>query len=266
MKVAILNDTGHQRHFGCQLVSQAIEQLCYECDMAVLGRTRTNQSWYEIREVLDQCDLVILNGEGSMHRGLNEHAVHMAKVAEYYPTVLVNSVWTVDMKMKPERFLECSFRESLSQQQAGRGKIVPDLSFLWANKMPVCDPLGPIIAGDSVSRPGLPGRPHVNCLRAADRKYLLKVVEGRGLYTGRFHGACVAAMMNQPFACWPSNTWKTEGLLKDMGIPEHYHCTWQRACDDVPRVLAESVIEYVVKAPQTIRQFWAGLHRFGPSA
>lgn len=265
MKVAILNDTGHQKHFGCQLVSQAIAQLCYECDMAVLGSTRTNQSWYEIRDVLDQCDLVILNGEGTMHRGISDHSLHLAKVAEYYPTVLVNSVWQ-GMGMQPDRFLECAFRESLSQQEAGRGKVIPDLSFLWASRIPACDPLGPVLAGDTVGRPGMPGRPHHDALRFFDQKYLLKAVKGRGIYTGRFHGVCVAAMMNQPFAAWPSNTHKIEGLLADMGVPHLYFKTWQKACENVPRILPDSVIEYVTRAPQTIREFWASLHRLGSSA
>src|SRR5690606_17684724 len=42
----------------------------------------------------------------------------------------------------------------------------------------------------------------------------------KAVISGRFHGACMAIMLGKPLAVTTSNTWKTETMLRDIGLDE----------------------------------------------
>ena len=68
--VAIFNDTAGDRHFGCMGVMSAIDGMVASRGSRVVFRHRTGEEWQDdpaARQAIRDADLVIVNGEGSIH-------------------------------------------------------------------------------------------------------------------------------------------------------------------------------------------------------
>lgn len=143
VNAVILNDTRGDNHFGCFRVMRVIEENLAKRGIDVIGRSIVRNDWPRDRAFLtrlDAADLVVINGEGTLHHGARpgekllsivDHPLRGTK-----PVALINAIY----QQNPEhwrRYLEkidlISLRDSRSaaeiEQFVGRNcMMVPDLS------------------------------------------------------------------------------------------------------------------------------------------
>ncbi len=261
MKVVFVGDTSlGSRHFGCQLGCEAFREQFARTGLELLGSypipLAERESW-EGR--LDGADLVVVNGEGSLHHGRFMEALDVAAIK---PAVLVNTVYEEnpsDERLKNFRYIAA--RESLSAEairaEGVACDVVPDALFASSRLRNFRKPaprravgrtdnavktrwrLGPVRIG---FRPGFsPKTGH-------PEDYLSKLCEYERLCIGRFHAAIAASVLGIPFATWESNTWKTRGLMRDMGV-EHLHFGSSReARAHVPEQFDPQIAEFASAA------------------
>ncbi|MCA8998517.1 MAG: hypothetical protein KDA80_16075 [Planctomycetaceae bacterium] len=265
MKVVFIGDTSlNSRHFGCQLVCQTFRE-----QFARLGLTEISSHTMELptgrtwKEVVAPADCVIINGEGSLHHG---RFLSVLDVAKYKPTALVNCVYQenpYDERIKS--LIYVSARESLSaaalKEHGIACDVTPDVLFASQRLGAFVKPeprhdlgrtdnavknrfsLGPIRFS---WRPGF--SPKV----ARPEDYLAKLCQYRRLCIGRFHAAIAASRLGIPFATWDSNTWKTRGLMKDMGV-EHLHFDdYESAKEHVPVEFDPRIAKFAQEATRRI--------------
>ncbi|NJM31899.1 MAG: polysaccharide pyruvyl transferase family protein [Limnobacter sp.] len=142
-RVVLLNDTRVDCHYGCELVVSNLHALCARYGMRVVrtfGKFEftgllQNTAW------LNNCDLVLINGEGTIHH--NAHTggllLQLAALAQAQgkPVALINCSWQgngQDFMQIAHGLPVVSVRESLSEAeftaQGGSCRRVPDLT-LW---------------------------------------------------------------------------------------------------------------------------------------
>ena len=253
MKVAILNDTASNPHFGCQMVMAAYRKLLLDRGVELVGTLKHGVAWNEggHHKLLDSADLVLVNGEGSTHHGGHRH---LLSVGDRYPSMLMNCVFQsmsgVSLHLK--RFKHITVRESMSADYMAstyriKPEIVPDLVFSAHNTMPqTCSNGLDVFLSDSVVRDG------IQTHSAFDSRFIERMATYRGACCGRFHAICVAAMLGVPFSAWRSSTWKNKAIMLDMGIPELYADGQGDALLLIPDKVADSVVRYVLNAAKKI--------------
>lgn len=253
MKVVILNSTHMKQHFGCKIVTQAFETRLAERDVEIIGRYGKRSKTWDMR-VLDKADLVIVNAEGSIHHGKNEH---LLRVGFEYPAVLVNGsmqALTEDATVELAEFHFVTVREYMTRNYLAAefgcmSKVVPDVIFTFAENM---EPLDRTLAvgqfvSDSSNKDGPDFAPKIG-----DKDYLTMLALSETACLGRFHAICAAAIMGIPFTAWPANTWKNESIMADMGNFRNYYLTYDNA------VMADiydnrlQVAEYVEQATKDV--------------
>jgi len=225
MKVAIVNDTSSNNHFGCKLVMDVFRDVFKKRGVRITGTIPVGVHWARDRHSLETANLVVVNGEGSIHDGKYEELI---KIAGCYPSVLVNtSFQNMPSAENLGKFKYISVRESFSQRDmSGHGvvpEIVPDLIF--AADLPRPNPVYDRVSMDSVL--GGEGISPSRC------NPLEKIGKARSLCTGRFHGACMALKWGMPFSAYPSNTHKTLGMMTDAGCPHLYFETQEEAEENI---------------------------------
>lgn len=231
MKKAILfNDTRNESHIGCDLGIEAILKEYRNADINIIhtfNRRNTINKQNQVKEKIKECDLVLVNGEGSLHHGSQFFDVVLQLLPNNKPNFLINSLW---QKMYvPQHLLDkfslISVRETKSYEaiidfvDESKVRVVPDMVFAHNIQM------NPIGYGDSVMgglRNQLKNTNHYSPLQFKNDNYpspntYFSWLKSLDVYvTGRFHGVCLAALANVPFLTFPSNSHKIEGLLKDM--------------------------------------------------
>ena len=129
--VALINDTSiTSPHFGCQLVGQTFREQFKRTGIQQVGlpkRFDTDQ----YRKIFDAVDLIVINGEGTLHH--NKYR-HLLDLASQYPTVMVNCVYQAnDPNPGLKKLLYCSARESNSaaeiRKEGIQCDVVPDVIF-----------------------------------------------------------------------------------------------------------------------------------------
>lgn len=141
MRAFLINDTRCNGHVGCDLVIAAIMQQCRRVGIELVG-TVLNSSTSDAAEIaarVDDFDLLLVNGEGTLHHDQPKalriaEAVRIARQAGRQ-CVLLNTVWQDNDEAC--RMLECFdqiyCRESISAAQLQRdgatARVVPDLVF-----------------------------------------------------------------------------------------------------------------------------------------
>ncbi|MDB4670727.1 polysaccharide pyruvyl transferase family protein [Pirellulaceae bacterium] len=260
VKVVLVNDTSlFNPHFGCQLVGQTMrEQLC-RVNAELIAAFPIDFKPKFAQKFFRQADLVLINGEGSIHHGKNLHLLHLA---DEYPTALINCIFQDNgTQSSLKNLLYISTRESLSAEEIRKSgpdcDVVPDL--LFASSMLRATPrtVSKIELGitDNV----------VNPLSGFSPKSLLvndvlsNLARCQRICAGRFHAAVAACVMGIPFSTWDSNTWKTRGMMGDIGI-EHLHFeTQSQALAGVPDEFDPRITDYALRARQRIEQLFEGL-------
>jgi len=266
MKVVIVNDTGDVGHFGCKLTMETYIQQLYNVDIELVGTVKSNQLWKSHKPLLDRADLVIVNGEGSMHSGKRSD---LSEVAVEYPSTLTNCVFNSgsDVFGLCKKFFTINTRESISQANAGYYtgldvNIVPDLLFASeylsscsrkqvVNTSPAHERVGVI---DSVT-----GSPGISPWRSPAT--FIEIVNGfETICTGRFHGIVICAMLGIPFTAYTSNTHKNIGLMVDMGVSHLFSEHAEDCLMNIKPEYTESIDAYVGKARTTIEKSFESLH------
>ena len=262
MNVVICNDTSKSTHFGCYLVMDAIYDQLKRINANVIKRFYLGQGNITIPE---KTDLILVNGEGSVHHGRNPQLVNVASRYKKIPSVFFNAVWEKNPEWENlKSFRLVAVRESLSLKQLPsfvKGEVVPDVAFI-SPKLINFKPEKPkrgICLTDNVVKP----KDANNILKAKNWKdsllYIKEMSKYKKVCTGRHHGVCVAASLGIPFSAWPSNTHKILGMMSDMGIRQHHYNTEAEAFKNIPEVIDPKVLAYVQEAKFKIVNFFDNL-------
>ena len=262
MKVAILNDTykGHRTtggaHFGCQLVMEAIDEQCERVGLEVVQRVGSDTHKFKIKP---EVDLVIVNGEGSIHHGARRELIDVAKEV---PSVLINAVWQENDPYGVEHFKYIAVREARSREalylSAGvEANIVPDM--LFASHRLLHSDLGfrsmatGICSTDSVLAQNEPGT--LSAINSA--QYVINELQKyRGVVCGRFHAVAACAVLGIPFSAYSSNTHKIEGMMEDMGAGHLCFKTKEEALANAPDSFDSNIVFYSSLARDSIHKMF----------
>ena len=161
-RVVLLNDTSGRSHHGCSRVMRLLVAGLEAQGMQVTARSPARHDWAAgagFVAALGAADLVVINGEGTLHHGrpagarLLEVVGHPACTA---PVALVNALWQAN----PPSWFDLLSRCALISARDGQSRdaiaavglevrLVPDLS-LSAGAAPQPGPRGGLIVGDSV--------------------------------------------------------------------------------------------------------------------
>jgi exopolysaccharide biosynthesis predicted pyruvyltransferase EpsI len=245
----LINDTSKEEyHIGCVTVINNIRQLCHSHNIKLIKTYSRNElltgKFSDIKKTLQDQEIIIVNGEGSLHHHPRTNTKWLLKLLNIMPhnkkMVLINTLWQdmeklVDYDKQLDKFNFISVRETLSYNsllsmypKPEKLIITPDLIF--ATEIPnFAEGYGDSVIHDIR-----------NQLKEYDNYFPLSFIS-RGSYfnpkeltipslqgylkwlkslefhvTGRFHGVCLSSLMNIPFLAFPSNSHKIEGILGDM--------------------------------------------------
>lgn len=140
--VALFNDTAGNHHYGCQGVMHALDTMLREANASVIYRHHVGEDWQNSRRAkaaMQRADLVLVNGEGSIHHG-SKRARDLAAIGRFCRTngirsALVNAtVEANDATVMSDiaQFDHVWVRESASSAELGAAGIAnticPDLT------------------------------------------------------------------------------------------------------------------------------------------
>ena len=263
-KIFLLNDTYlNNRHFGCEMVSSTFREQFARTNLEMIGSAAKDFDPAKYRAKMDAADLIVINGEGSIHHNRSRN---LLEIAASYPTVLVNAVFEENSETAHllKNFLLISCRESLSAEYVRsfgfETEVNPDVifasAFIRADTMD--EPQHNLGLTDSVRwrkshfGPFKQKRKYGFPAECSVVDYLKTFTSYRHLCIGRFHGVVLASILKIPFSSWESNTWKTRGLMKDMGVEHLHFSTQEEAIHHVPAVFPESIHHFASEAPMRI--------------
>lgn len=238
-KALILNDTRRDAgHLGCLMVMSNLLRLCHETKIEVTGtiQSKAKPNRKEFSERLRGVDLVILNGEGTLHHDRGEGLLQQSQIAKEQgiPVALINSVWQDNPKTREylRIFSIQSFRESTSMRSAtgdgaSRAICVPDLSFYselerhtaHTDRLAVTDSVIERVSehlealAGSMNSPYFPMSPQSKCPMTVDQ-----FMRSGAFVGGRFHALCLCVLSGKPALTVESNTHKVGALLEDLGV------------------------------------------------
>lgn len=260
MKVILINDTSlYENHFGCQLVGQSIREHLAKFEIELLAALPYDFDEEVFAPLLASADLLLVNGEGSIHHGRNRK---LCELAEKYPAVLINAVYQENPVDFPVgAFKKVYVRESNSavylQGLGVSAVVVPDLIFgsRFARSVIRCEAVYDLGRTDRVDvrSDGLApntGNPYY---------FIREIMKYRRLAAGRFHAAALCAILDIPFATWDSNSWKTGGMMQDMGVRHLHFENYEEAIANVPQQVQPSVQEFACNAPMKINSMFSNI-------
>lgn len=231
MKVVIFNDTSNY-HYGCAKVMEYLHKDLIKHGHEILASVRGNGDQVQVDESFMEADLVIVNGEGTMHhdRPVPHQLLQILRNAKVMgkKTALINTVWqsmTIDDEMKDvllDTYISVREVESQYEMYKSIGTKVDmhlDLSY-FVDVPEKVSPQRDLVIGKFFSQKDY--RPDgvmsldifkndwnsvVNVLRTTD-----------WFLTGRHHEMYAACKARCPFSTLKGNTWKNEGLFKTAGV------------------------------------------------
>jgi len=215
--ILLLNDTSLY-HNGCKEVVKNID-----FDKS-LPSVRTNDLGYINSINFTDVDLVILNGEGTMHHNQKAACAWIGALSTAQKlgieTRLINSVWQEMDQRYADVLKNCSrveVREVLSQNELLRqgvdSVVVPDLSV--RTEVPIEDKeYVKIYKGQSFYGEPIQGNyPEINIFKDSWNDIVNKLRNSDLLITGRHHEMYAAIKARCRFIAYPGNTWKNEGVM-----------------------------------------------------
>ena len=272
-KVVFVGDTSLRTpHFGCQLVGQTFREQFARAGLKLVHSLPTKielvPNW---RHLLEQADLVVINGEGAIHHGRFQNLIDLAAD---YPCALVNCVYEENPKNPNlNKFKWISARESMSaraiESQGASVQVIPDVLFASS----LLRSFSPAVRGfkkfgftDCAEkvvqkfgpfrfryRPGFsPKTPIVG-------GYLNFLASHQRMAVGRFHAVICCSMMEIPFASWDSNTWKTRALMADMGVPQLHFNSRDEAFGNAPNDFPEEIVQFRLEARRRVETMFDDL-------
>ena len=259
-KVVLVNDTSlYSTHFGCQLVGQVFREQFKRIGFDLVLSLPKIFDLGVWRDHLARADVVVVNGEGSIHHGRN---LHLLELAETYATALMNCVYQDNPDVAAvKKLVYVSARESLSAgdlvRQGVACEVVPDVLFAssFVRSFPVSTQTNELCVTDNVvgkrRRFGplrLRDRADIDALDRTPAQYLSELSSYKAVCAGRFHAAVVSSILGIPFSTWESNTWKTRGMMDDMGVPHLHFPDRESALKHVPVELDPRIPQYAKAA------------------
>lgn len=236
-KAIVFNNTGRY-HNGCKMVMKYIHTNLHES-----GCELTQSVWGNIQypnfkpENFLESDIVIINGEGTMHSGRPLPMFYINLLAEAQrlgkKTYLVNTVWQ-NMPSSPEindilkKIDYIGVREVMSQQELDerhgvRSHVHLDCSYYIP--VPFSDRgQRELVIGKFFSRQDWrpQGVPTVDIFKDSWED-VVNILRGTRVFvTGRHHELYAACKARCPFVFLQGNTHKNEGLLKTAGVEIPY--------------------------------------------
>lgn len=142
---ALLNDTRTDRHHGCDAVIAAIHQLAADADIDIVAHAPARSDWRDdpaLSDAIDAADLIIVNGEGTIHHD-SRGARRLMAAAGYARSrnkkcALINATWAAngpELLDQAKAFDLVFVRESRSAEALLAGgvfsEVVPDLALFW---------------------------------------------------------------------------------------------------------------------------------------
>jgi len=139
----LFNDTGLASHHGCRAVCKVIHEAMKTRGFRLAGAMRAGSKWRSNRRFLNaaaEADLIIVNGEGTMHSGSVSARSVIDFISEYRrttkaPIAMINTIWErnpVEWCAELNHVQIISARDRSSQRtltEAGLpARYVPDLS------------------------------------------------------------------------------------------------------------------------------------------
>ena len=242
---------GMQNFGGVMRIRLAGDHSSYHCGSAVVVQTIATELRRHGEIVTgDAYDVLVVNGEGSMHHGGGAFVEKMrlieAAVAAGRPAHLINSVWQDNPHQFDAALAQCRqvvVREVLSRDAiAAHGvsaQVMPDLSyFAPIPKGDVVDFKGGVVMTDFLSREfgcfvRLRSRwaeryPFVD-MRAMDWPTLVRSLKtARLVVTGRHHAIYAACKARVPFLALAGNTHKIEGIVATAGVDIPVFKDWSK--------------------------------------
>lgn len=255
--VVLVNDTSlYARHFGCQLAGQTIREQLARVDIELIASFPRKLNLATARQYFDRADLIILNAEGTLHDGRH---TELLELAQTWPSVLINGVFQNNGHQSAlNDFLYVAMRESFSAKEIRKQdvacKVVPDLLFASAMLRSVPEMNRDIELGitDNV----LNQMGGFSPSGTFPYQVVEKIARCQKLCAGRFHAAITAAVLGVPFSTWDSNTWKTRGIMRDMGLQHLHFETQTEAIQNAPVTLDPKVNEFVMSARDRIEKMF----------
>jgi hypothetical protein len=222
MKALLLNDTSWY-HYGCKEVIQNLKNYYNPITLC------DNRGELDI-SILDQHDLIVLNGEGTLHHnapwarkflGYLQEAQRLGK-----QTHLINTVWQEMNDEWKQVAANCDVvevREVLSQREIGcPADVVLDASLhssvpvVPTNVSEVC------LGGDFYNKLSIDWDDYtkVNIFSTPWNELVNILRDASVLITGRHHEMYAALKARTRVITVSGNTWKNEGFFHTMGVPE----------------------------------------------
>lgn len=223
-KAVVLNDTNDYHH-GCKKVMEYLHKDLHANGYQIVSSTRKSYDF------LTECDLLVVNGEGTMHhdKPIPHELLNMLKTAKKAgaKTALVNTVWqsmTLDEEMKDVlRDTYISVREVMSHNELLKDGIDSDihLDLSYFNDVP--EKVGPqrgYVVGKFFSQADYrPKNIPVVDIFKMDWDILVNILRHTEWFiTGRHHELYAACKARCPFSTLAGNTWKNQGLFKTAGV------------------------------------------------
>lgn len=167
ISAVLMNDTSVENHHGCRRVMTLLERHLRDRGISVVARSSVRHKWYRDRRFLNalkRCNLVVINGEGTLHHG-RRGAKRLLEVVDHpacldKKVVLLNALYQ-DNPSEWARYLDkidlIAVRDQRSSEeifhQTGREVLtVPDLS-LSVSVAPANTVREWLLFGDSVLDP-----------------------------------------------------------------------------------------------------------------
>lgn len=167
VSAALMNDTSVENHHGCRRVMRLLEGHLRDRDIIVIARSPIRHKWHRDRQFLSalrQCDVVVINGEGTLHHG-RRAAKRLLEIVDH-PACLNKKIFLLNALYQDNppdwaRYLDkidlIAVRDQRSAEeifhQTGREVLTtPDLS-LSASVVAVNKTRERLLIGDSVLKP-----------------------------------------------------------------------------------------------------------------
>lgn len=234
MNILILNDTS-KYHNGSKHVVEFLTNTFKDHKITLTKKTK--------ERFLEGHDLVIINGEGTMHDNAKKAKtlLSLAKYAKHelgIKVILVNSVWqrnSDELTQQLQNFDYIGVREVLSKNEINKcisNKVEVHLDLSYYAKVPYEKyPSTNIVAGnfytDKSSKNGsviinnIGEDSTIDIFNESWNTVVNKLRHAKLLVTGRHHEMYAACKARCPFIVLEGNTHKNSGLFKtfDVNIP-----------------------------------------------
>lgn len=166
LRAVLINDTSLNNHYGCAIVTEQIYTMSAANGIIIKATVPLRANWKEDKyaSAIYSADLVIVNGEGSVHHA-RSFAKDMLRVVEYckehgIPAFFINGVYQendFETDVLMQQFTKIWVREGFSQKTLAasgiEATVVPDMVISFEPQVSrLADHALDVLYSDSVTR------------------------------------------------------------------------------------------------------------------